>query len=65
MSSIKENRIANWFKNLKTEFTRIVWPSKDNLIKETIAVIIISVLLGGLIAVVDSIFKFLINLILK
>lgn len=43
----------SWFKGLKAEFSKIVWPSQKSLAKETTAVIGVSVLLGVIITVVD------------
>ena len=36
----------SFFKGVKSEFSKIIWPSKDALIKESAAVIVISVILG-------------------
>ncbi len=47
-----------WFKGLKAEFKKIIWPTKDDLTKQTIAVIISSVALGGIIAIVDTIIRY-------
>ena len=44
------------FKSLKSEFKKIVWPDKESLVKQTIAVIAVSVVLGIIIALVDSAF---------
>ena len=35
----------SWFKGLKAEFYKIVWPNKESVAKQTIAVIIVSVIL--------------------
>ena len=43
----------SWFKGLKSEFKKIVWPDKETLVKESAAVIVITVILGLVIAVVD------------
>ena len=43
----------NWFKGLKAEFSKIIWPDKETLVKESTAVVVISVVLGLLIALVD------------
>ena len=43
----------SWFKGLKSEFKKIVWPDKETLVKESAAVIVITVILGLAIAVVD------------
>lgn len=49
---------SNWFKGLKAEFKKIVWPDQKSLAKETAAVIIVSVILGVIISVVDLITRF-------
>ena len=36
----------SWFKGLKAEFSKIIWPDQKSLTKETIAVLVVSVLLG-------------------
>ena len=43
----------SWFKGLKSEFKKIAWPDKETLVKESAAVIVITVILGLVIAVVD------------
>ena len=43
----------SWFKGLKKEFKKIIWPDKMTLAKETAAVVSVSVVLGGIIALVD------------
>ena len=43
----------SWFKGLKSEFKEIVWPDKETLVKESAAVIVITVILGFAIALVD------------
>ena len=39
----------NWFKGLKAEFSKIIWPDRQSLTKETVAVLAVSVLLGVII----------------
>ena len=43
----------SWFKGLKSEFKKIVWPDKETVVKESAAVIVITVILGLVIALVD------------
>ena len=43
----------NWFQELKLEFKKIIWPDKNSLVKESVAVIIIAIFLGCIIAAVD------------
>lgn len=48
----------SFFKGVKSEFKKIIWPTKDTLIKESTAVVVISVILGIIIAIVDVGVKF-------
>lgn len=47
----------SFFKSLKAEFKRIIWPDKDTVIKETTAVVIVTVILGAIIALLDFVIK--------
>lgn len=49
---------GGFFKSLKAEFKRIVWPDKEKVIKETTAVVIVTVILGVIIALLDFVIKF-------
>ena len=53
----------SWFKGLKAEFKKIVWPDKKTLVKQTIAVVVCSILLGLLIALVDVLIQYGIDII--
>ena len=59
----KKSLTKAW-KGLKAEYKKIVWPNKDTVTKQTIAVLVVSLILGVLIGVLDMIFKFGINLII-
>ena len=48
----------SFFKGVKSEFKKIIWPTKENLTKETIQVVVVSVILGILIAIIDVGVKF-------
>jgi len=45
----------SWFDGLKAEFRKIIWPTRDDIQKETTAVVVVSVILGVIIAVLDFI----------
>ena len=47
----------SFFKGFKAEFKRIIWPEKDTVIKETTAVVIVTVILGAIIALLDFVIK--------
>lgn len=48
----------SWFKGMKSEFKKIIWPDRETLTKESAAVIVISILIGLVIALVDAIVKY-------
>ena len=54
-----------WFKGLKAEFHKISWTSKDDVTKQTIAVVVVSVILGLLIAVIDFLLQTGINFLVS
>ena len=56
---------TSWFKGLKAEFKKIIWPDKKTLAKQTVAVTICSVILGAVIAVVDVVVKYGIDFLVK
>ncbi len=47
-----------WFKGLKAEFKKIVWESRESVTKQTIAVVLISLVLGIIITVIDTALQF-------
>ena len=54
----------SWFKGLKSEFKKISWPDKETLVKESAAVIVVTVILGFVIAVVDMAIEYGVDFIL-
>ena len=62
--TLKPERKSSVWKTLKAEFKKIIWPDKKSLVKQSVSVIIISVVLGGVIALLDLGIQYVINLIL-
>ena len=52
---------TSWFTGLKAEFRKIIWPTKENVAKETTAVVITSIILGLIIAMLDFIIQYGVN----
>lgn len=48
----------SWFQELKAEFAKIVWPTKESLMRQSVVVLIVAILLGCLIAGVDVVLAF-------
>ena len=64
-SSKEKAQKKSWFKGLKAEFKKIIWPDKKTLAKETTAVVAVSVLLAALISVMDVIVKYGVDFLIK
>ena len=43
----------SFFKGLSAEFKKIIWPDKKSLAKQTTAVVVVSVVMGLVIALLD------------
>lgn len=56
---------TSWFAGLKTEFGKIIWPDKKSLTRQTIAVVAVSVVLGLIIAVLDAILKYGVDILVN
>ena len=59
----KESKAAVFFKGVKAEFRKIIWPDRDTLLKQLAAVLVVTVLLGVVIALIDFGFHNLIDLL--
>lgn len=55
----------SWYKGLQAEFKKVIWPDKNALVRQTTAVVTVSVLLGAMITVIDTIMKYGIDLLVK
>lgn len=57
--------IANFLKETKVELKKVTWPTKQELIANTIVVIIAVCLCAGLIWIIDSFFSVAFRMILQ
>ena len=56
-STTKQNR-PGFFKGVKSEFKKITWPDRKTTLKQSIAVVAISVVLGVIIALLDRVIQY-------
>lgn len=49
---------VGFFKRVKTEFKKIVWPSRGDVAKESFVVVIAAIVLGLIISVVDLLLNY-------
>ena len=54
-----------FFKGLKAEFNKIIWPDKPTLTKQPAAVVVVSVILGAIITICDILVKFGVDLLVR
>lgn len=60
------SRIGNFFKEVKIEaFKRIIWPTPNQVLNNTIVVIVMVVLVGAVVCLLDVLFNFGLNLLVK
>ncbi|OGZ46922.1 MAG: preprotein translocase subunit SecE [Candidatus Ryanbacteria bacterium RIFCSPHIGHO2_02_FULL_45_13b] len=54
-------KLTNYFSETKTELKRVVWPSRQDTIKHTLAVIGISVAVAIFLGTLDILFQFVLE----
>lgn len=64
-NAAKKVNKPSFFKGVKAEFKKITWPDKTSLLKQTVAVISVSFVVGLLIAVIDFIIQYGVNILLS
>ena len=55
----------SWFDGLKAEFKKIIWPDRKSLVKQTGAVVAVSIVLGMIIAIMDFIFQYGVDILVN
>ncbi len=58
-------KLKLFLKEVQTEFKNVTWPSKDELVGLTVAVLIVTLLFGIYVGLVDRFFSFLVRLFLS
>ena len=56
---------TSFFKGLELEFKKITFPDKNTLLKQSVAVTVVSIVLGGIIAVLDFAIQYGVNFLTK
>ena len=51
----------SFFKGVKAEFKKITWPDRNSTLKQSVAVVAISVVVGIIIALLDYVIKYGVN----
>ena len=59
------NSVTSYLRETKVELKKVTWPTKQELISNTVVVIIAVILCAALIWIIDSIFSVLFRMILQ
>ena len=60
-SKTQKSGLKDFFKGVKTEFKKISWPDKTTLLKQSVVVVTISIVLGLLITLMDTVIQYGVN----
>ena len=63
MGETKKTPKTSWFKGVKAEIKKIIWPDQKSLTKQTIAVVSTSVALALIIKILDVIMTYGIDIL--
>ena len=61
--SAEKTAKPSFFKGVKAEFGKISWPDKQSTFKQSVEVVAISVVLGLIIAILDYIIQYGVNIL--
>ncbi len=65
MAAARKSRFTGFFKEIFQELKKVVWPTREQLVKNTVTVITVCIIIGILIWFFDWGLSSLINLLLK
>lgn len=64
-NTANDTKKTSWLKAIKAQFKRIIWPTKEDIARQSAVVVAVSVLLGVVIAVLDRVLLLLTDLIIS
>ena len=56
-----ESKLSSFIKGVKAEYQKITWPDRQSTLKQSVAVVVISLVVGVIIAVLDYVFQYGVN----
>ena len=60
-NSQNQSKPISFFEGVKAEFKKVIWPDKMEIVIQTITVSVVSIVLGLLIALIDTIVQYGVN----
>ena len=64
-SSEEKTSKPKFFDGVKAEFKKITCPDRDLLLRQSVAVVGVSIVLGGVIAILDMILQYAVDFLVK
>jgi len=58
------SKVRNYFKESKTELSKVSWPGKNELVRLTVVVIAITIAIGAYLGLLDYIFNRILELLI-
>lgn len=59
--TVKDSKLASFWKGIKAEFRKIIWPDRDTLLKQLAAVLSVTIITGIVIVLIDFGVEYLVN----
>ncbi|MBE5868316.1 MAG: preprotein translocase subunit SecE [Lachnospiraceae bacterium] len=59
--SAEKAKKPSFFKGVKAEFKKVIWPDKKSMFRQAVAVVGISIVVGVIIAVIDLVAQYGVN----
>lgn len=63
--SVVEQKTSSFWKGVRAEFSKIIWPTKEVLTRQTIAVVTITIITSAIIALIDRGLQYGINFVIR
>ena len=61
MAETEKAKKQSFFKNVQVEFKKIQWPDRKTMLKQSVAVVAISVVVGIIVAFIDFLAQYGVN----
>ena len=58
-------KITRYFRDLKSEYKKIVWPTKNQIVNNTLVVLAVVIVVGILVAGLDALLSLVVRLVLQ
>ncbi len=61
MAETEKAKKQSFFKSVRAEFQKIQWPDRKTMLKQSVAVVAISVVVGVIVALIDFVAQYGVN----